>query len=55
MHIIEHFLGQLNAEHLHGGGGGSKLDLINRPAKPDGGITPNRSEVFKGFNYQFKS
>ena len=53
MHTIITFL-----EHLHVdvpfGGGGKSLDLINSPQRPLLTATPNRRELFKSFNYQFK-
>lgn len=52
MQLIAHLLEHLHGDHISGLGGNS-LERINRPVKPCG-ITPNRTEVFKRFNYRFQ-
>ena len=55
MQMILQLLEHLGSEPSHGSNNISKLDLINRPRRPEGDITLNRREVFKEFNYRFNS
>ena len=51
LQLLEHLGSDINHDSHHV----SKLDLINRPKRPNGDITFNRRKVFKEFNYRFSS
>lgn len=52
MRIIKHLLEQVHVEP--DGGRGFGADLINNKRCSKFSRTPNRSEVFKRYNYRFK-
>lgn len=55
MQMILQLLEHLGTDLHHSSNNMSKLDLINRPKRPNGEITFNRRKVFKEFNYRFSS
>ena len=51
MRLIKHLLEQVHVEPI---GGGGSIELINNRKCSKCPLTPNRSEVFKRYNYRFK-